>query len=112
MQDINNDGHPDLVTGNRFWAHNGHDPGDREPAVLYWFEYKPGKTPKWDAHIIDNDSGVGVQVVIADMNSDKKQDIVIANKNGVFVFEQKKSRWSIALLVVGNYFFNVISRLI
>lgn len=89
MQDINNDGHPDLVTGNRFWAHNGHDPGDREPAVLYWFEYKPGKTPKWDAHLIDNDSGVGVQVVIADMNKDKKQDIVIANKKGVFVFEQK-----------------------
>jgi hypothetical protein len=45
LADINGDGHPDLVTGKRYFAHNGHDPGAREPAVLYWFEFKPGKVP-------------------------------------------------------------------
>ncbi len=91
MEDINNDGEPDLITGKRFWAHNGHDPGEKDPAVLYWFEYKPGKQPQWTPHLIDNNSGVGVQLVIADMNNDKKNDIVIGNKKGVFIFEQVKN---------------------
>jgi len=88
IYDINNDGEPDLITGKRFWAHNGHDPDERGPAVLYWFEYRPGNIPQWIPHLVDNDSGVGVQVVIADINNDKRNDILIANKKGVFVFEQ------------------------
>ncbi len=86
--DINGDGRPDLVTGKRFWAHNGNDPGEKEPAVLYWFEFIPGKTPKFIPHEIDNNSGAGLQVIIVDLNKDGKNDIVTANKKGVFVFEQ------------------------
>lgn len=90
LVDLNRDGNPDLVTGKRFWAHNGSDPGEKEPAVLYWFEYKPGKQPQWIPHLIDNDSGVGLHVVTAKMNKDKLPDIVIGNKKGIFVFEQLK----------------------
>ena len=90
MVDVNKDGHPDLVTGKRFYAHNGHDPGEEEPAVIYWFEYKPGKIPSWIAHQIDDNSGIGLQVVTQDMNKDKRIDIVIGNKKGVFYFEQLK----------------------
>ena len=91
MVDVNKDGHPDLVTGKRFYAHNGHDPGEEEPAVIYWFEYKPGKIPSWIAHQIDDNSGIGLQVVTQDMNKDKLIDIVVANKKGVFYFEQIKN---------------------
>lgn len=90
LVDINRDGHPDLVTGKRYYAHNGKDPGAEEPAVLYWFEYKPGKQPTWIPHQIDDNSGSGLQVVTQDMNKDKLTDIVIGNKKGVFVFEQMK----------------------
>ena len=92
MADINADGHPDLVTGKRYFAHNGKDPGGLDPAVLYWFEYKPGETPQWTPHQIDNDSGVGLQVVVQDMNKDGAVDIVIANKKGVFFFEQSSNK--------------------
>ena len=88
LADINKDGHPDLVTGKRYFAHNGKDPGALEPSVLYWFEYKPGKTPAWKPHLVDDHSGVGLQVVVQDMNKDGRADIVVANKNGVFFFEQ------------------------
>jgi hypothetical protein len=88
MADINGDGNPDLVTGKRYFAHNGKDPGAFEPAVLYWFEFKPGKTPLWTAHQIDDNSGVGLQVVVKDVNQDGLMDIVVANKKGVFFFEQ------------------------
>lgn len=88
MADINNDGNPDLITGKRFWAHNGHDPGEREPAVIYWFEYKPGVQPSWTPHLIDNNSGVGLNLTISDLNNDNLKDIVVSNKKGVFIFVQ------------------------
>lgn len=90
LADMDGDGHPDLVTGKRYFAHNGHDPGEFEPAVLYWFEYKPGQTPAWTAHQIDNDSGAGLHVVVEDMNEDGLPDIVFGNKKGVFLFLQEK----------------------
>ncbi|MDQ3395831.1 MAG: VCBS repeat-containing protein [Bacteroidota bacterium] len=88
--DINSNGLPDLVTGKRYFAHMGKDLGGTEPAVLYWFEFIPGTNPKWIPHLIDNDSGVGVQVVTEDINNDGLVDIVIANKKGVFFFEQER----------------------
>ena len=38
IADVNGDGRPDLVTGKRYMAHNGHDPGEREPLGIYWYE--------------------------------------------------------------------------
>ena len=38
MVDLNGDGQMDFVTGKRFMAHNGHDPGEREPLGVYWYE--------------------------------------------------------------------------
>ena len=43
-------------------------------------------------HVIDNDSGIGTQFVVADFNGDKLPDIVTANKKGVFLFEQVRGR--------------------
>jgi len=90
LVDINGDGQKDLVTGKRYFAHNGKDPGALEPAVLYWFELKAGKNPTWIPHEIDNNSGVGLHVVVEDMNNDRLPDIVVANKKGVHVFLQKR----------------------
>ena len=79
---------PDLVTGKRFYAHQGHDPGGKEPAVLYWFEFsRAGGKPTWTPHQIDDDSGIGTQFTVADVNGDGKLDIVTSNKKGTFVFE-------------------------
>lgn len=90
LEDINNDGHPDLVTGKRYFAHNGKDPGAFEPAMLYWFEYKPGKTPAWVPHQIDDNSGVGNSFTVTDLNKDGLPDIITSNKKGVYYFEQVK----------------------
>jgi hypothetical protein len=92
LVDVNGDGNPDLVTGKRYWAHHGKDPGEREPAVLYWFEYKPGKTPTWIKHEIDNDSGLGLHVTVEDINNDGLVDIVTGNKKGVRIFTQQKNK--------------------
>jgi hypothetical protein len=90
MTDVDGDGFPDLVTGKRYFAHNGKDPGGYEPAVLYWFELKPGRTPVWIPHLIDGNSGVGLLPVVADMNQDGFPDIITSNKKGVYIFERIK----------------------
>ncbi len=88
FQDMNADGLPDLITGKRFFAHQGKDPGGLEPAVLYWFELQQDKNkqPKWIRHLIDDDSGAGLQVVVEDINGDGKLDILNSNKKGVICF--------------------------
>ena len=90
LTDVNRDGHKDLISGKRFFAHNDSDkdPGTREPAVLYWFEHQPGRAPYFVPHEIDNNSGSGLNIAAQDITGDGKLDIVISNKKGVFVFEQ------------------------
>jgi hypothetical protein len=90
FEDINGDGHPDLVTGKRYYAHNGKDPGAHDASVLYWFEFIPGKKPVWTAHRIDDDSGVGLQVLVVDVNLDGRTDILVSNKKGLHLFIQKQ----------------------
>ena len=92
LADMNGDGNADLITGKRFWAHNDTniDPGAHDQAVIYWYECKPGKEPVWIPHLIDDNSGAGLHVVIQDINKNKLPDIVIANKKGLFIFEQLK----------------------
>ncbi|MCF2491187.1 VCBS repeat-containing protein [Dyadobacter sp. CY347] len=90
LADVNGDGNIDFITGKRYFAHHGNDPGEFEPAVVYWFEYKPGKVPSWTRHEIDNDSGVGLHVTVEDLNNDGLLDIVTGNKKGVRIFTQSR----------------------
>lgn len=86
MADLNGDGSADYITGKRFLAHNGNDAGDADTPYLFWIEFTK-EAPYFREHLIDSDSGAGLNIAIADMNNDQSLDIVIANKNGIFLFE-------------------------
>jgi hypothetical protein len=93
--DIDGDGLKDLVTGRRWWAHGPKgDPGSELPAYLFWFKAERAKDGMvtFDPIQIDDDSGVGTQFAVQDINGDGLLDVVIANKKGVFIFEQVRRK--------------------
>ena len=92
--DLNGDGQPEIVTGKRYMAHNGRDPGEREPLGVYWYEWLTvnGRL-EWKKHIIDYSSraGGGMQIPVIDIDRDGDLDVVTAGKSGLFLFEQSDS---------------------
>lgn len=90
--DVNGDGRKDLVTGWRFYAHGFSPEKANDPSELAWYEVatKKGEVPTLVKHSVDIRSGVGAQFVTSDYNGDGLMDIVVSNRKGVFVFEQKK----------------------
>jgi hypothetical protein len=101
LVDIDGDGLKDIVTGKCFWAHGPPgtaiaSPEAAAPAVLYWFKlvrHKDG-TVDWVPNLIDNDSGVGRQIGLGDVNGDGRPDIIIGNKKGAFVFTNQAKQVS------------------
>jgi len=89
LVDMDGDGLKDIITGKRFWAHG--PTGDVEPgaaAVLYWFKLVRGPEHRVEfvPYLIDDDSGVGTEVIAGDVNGDQLPDVIVGNKKGTFVF--------------------------
>jgi hypothetical protein len=83
-----------LLTGKRFMAHNGRDPGEREPLGVYWYERLLDPVThniEWAKHVIDygGRTGGGLQIPVADLDGDGDLDFVVAGKSGLFLFENK-----------------------
>ncbi len=96
LVDLNGDGRLELVTGKRFMAHNGSDPGEREPLGVYWFEHQPGngRAVEWIRHIIDfgGRMGGGMQIPVVDIDGDGDLDVVCAGKSGLFLAENETKK--------------------
>ncbi len=93
LVDMDGDGVKDIVTGKRFWSHGRTgDPDRNDAAVLYWFKLvrHADRSVDFIPHLIDDQSGVGTQVVATDINGDGLPDTIVGNKRGTFVHLQQK----------------------
>lgn len=86
--DIDGDGKKELITGKRYRAHNGNDPGSNDPIGLYYF--------KWNGQSFTRNTisygpfgigkGTGLYFSIADLHNTGRKDIIVAGKDGLCVF--------------------------
>jgi len=90
LADVDGDGLSDVIGGERFWGHvPPGNPDPNGPAKLYWFELgRDVGGAHYTPHLVDDMSGVGCQVIAADVNDDGLVDILTGNKKGAFVFLQ------------------------
>lgn len=86
--DLDGDGKQELVTGKRYRAHNGKDPGANDPIGLYYFQWNGESFTK---HTIAYGAlgvgkGAGLYFAIADLTGTGRKDIIVAGKDGLSVF--------------------------
>ena len=87
--DFDKDGRMDFITGKRFWAHMGNDPGERDPALaVIFYNRKDGDGVRWEPEVIDNDSGVGCQVLAVDLDGDGRLEFAAGSKKGVHIIRR------------------------
>ena len=88
LADLNNDGEPELITGKRYHAHNGKDPGAEEPVGLYYYSLKGGKPQSVtiDYGTVGDSSGSGIYMWIADIDKNGWKDIIAPGKEGLYLF--------------------------
>ena len=84
LADMDGCGTPEIITGKRFMAHNGGDPGENEPLGVYYYKLKRGPQPEWTKHIISYNEGIGsgVNLVVADLDGDGDLDAIVTGKYG------------------------------
>ncbi len=92
LADIDVDGRVELVTGKRYYAHNGRDPGAEDPVFVRYFDFD--KKGIFTPHTIDygkagEASGVGIYFWVEDVTGDKRPDIVAPGKEGLYLFESR-----------------------
>jgi len=94
FKDIDGDGRPDLITGKRWWSHGKAEPGSDGPAIIYWLKNTKGADglTQFTPQTIDEDSGIGTQFEVADINGDGLLDVISSNKKGVRVIVQERKK--------------------
>lgn len=87
--DLDGDGAPELITGKRFYAHNGSDPGGMEMPCLYYYKWSPTAKSFTRFTIEEGHVGCGLQIVVQDIDGDGKTDIAVAGKSGTYLLRAK-----------------------
>ncbi len=88
--DLDQNGRPEFINGKRYWAHEGKDPGARDPLVIYRYEYDPTEK-KWqrDAIQTDGPAGIGLDPKVADLDLDGDLDLVLPGRSGLYWYENR-----------------------
>ena len=88
--DMDGDGLKDIVTGKTYWSHHRQSPMWDAGAVVYWFKLVRGKSGiDWVPYRADDESGIGRQLSVGDIDGDKLPDIVVGGMKGAHVLRHK-----------------------
>ncbi len=88
-EDIDNDGQPELITGKRYYAHSGKDPGAEDPVTVQYYDWAP-ESLTWTKQLISTGPagqapGIGLQIRVADLDGNGWKDIAVPGKSGTHI---------------------------
>ena len=97
LADIDGDGRDDLVAGKRFLSHDGKDPGEYDPLVVFWYGFD-ATTKTWQRHLVSAGGGCGLDLdpKCVDIDGDGDIDILTSARSGLFLLENMRL-WCAAL---------------
>lgn len=89
--DLDGDGRNELVTGKRYRAHNGKDPGSNDPLGIYYFKWNGSLFTKQVISYgpFGEGKGTGLGFSVSDLTGSGRKDIIVAGKDGLFIFYNK-----------------------
>jgi hypothetical protein len=92
--DLDGDGQCELVTGKRYRAHCGKDPGGGDDVGIYYFKFSGESFSK---QVVDHGpprvaTGCGIHFAVADATGTGTLDIVAPGKDGLYLFENLGER--------------------
>ena len=92
LADVDGDRRLELVTGKRYYAHNGNDPGAEDAVFVRYFDFD--KKGVFTPHTIDygspeEASGVGIYFWVEDLTGNKRPDVIAPGKEGLYLFENQ-----------------------
>jgi hypothetical protein len=86
--DLDGDGQQELVTGKRYRAHNGTDPGEADNIGTYYYKWNGESFTKQVISYgpFGEGKGTGIYFSVSDLTGSGRKDIILAGKDGLCVF--------------------------
>jgi hypothetical protein len=91
--DLDNNGRKEFVNGKRYWAHEGRDPGARDPLVIYRYEFDTA-AGKFQRYTIQTNgpAGIGLDPKAVDLDADGDLDLIFPGRSGLYWYENQLIR--------------------
>ena len=88
-EDVDGDGKPELITGKRYYAHSGKDPGASDPITVQYYDWDK-ESLSWSKKIISDapagaGPGIGLQIRVADLDGNGWPEVITPGKSGTHI---------------------------
>lgn len=92
LADLDGDGQAEVVAGKRYLGHDGRDPGEWDPLVIYAYRFLP-ETRTWQRAAISPEggpAGFDVDPKLVDLDGDGDLDLLAPGRSGLYWFENRR----------------------